>query len=332
MKDPDPRPAFDGGSQDIEALRAHVAELAAALGQIEPRVLDSGTRERFDRAWAASRALTRLIGLAAARQDVAAAGNDNTLPDLVGYRVLLAVGNDAEQVQLGEMLARMGARYSVADDGNAALSLLGEGGFDLAMIDADLGGTSGAQVIAALRRHAPPLGRIPVLGLCRESAEAARLEMRREGADLTLATPLRDTVVLVTALSGIIDGGGGGGADDLPDQLLLDFDRYERLIDIAGEDGARELLDRLLEDLQQVERGLERALSEQNPAEIRTQTHVLIALAGAVGADALQRLAESLNAAAHRRTADGMLGLGRQALRQLGHLVAFVTEEIQIRK
>lgn len=328
MKNPSPHRGVDSTGLDLEGLRAQVAELAVALGQIEPRVLDSGTRERFDRAWAASRALTRIIGIEAERQEAAAEGGE--LPDLVGYHVLLAVPNTDEQVELGELLTRMGARYSVAGDGQTALNKLGEGGFDLALIDADLKGSTGAQVIAALRRHAPPLGRIPVLGLCRENAEAARLDMRREGADFTLATPLRDTLAIVAALSGIIDGAVGTG--DLPDQLLLDFDRYERLIEIAGEDGLRELLDRLQEDLEQVERGLERALTEQNPAEIRTQTHVLIALAGAVGADALQRLAESLNAAAHRKTTDGMLGLGRQTLRQLTHLIAFVTEEIQLRQ
>ncbi len=321
-----------GPGIDLELLRAHVAELAAALGQIEPKVLDSGTRERFDRAWTASRALTRLTGVEAVRLDTGkGADHAGVLPDLVGYRVLVAVPADADDgVALGEMLIRMGARYEMAGDGLRALDLLGEGGFDLALVDADLTGTPGAQVIKRLRRHAPPLGRIPVLGLCRDNAEAARLELRQAGADYIVATPLHDILPLAAALAGIIDG--AGGPEDLPDQLLLDFDRYERLIEIAGPEGSIELLDRLQEDLLQVQRGLERALGEGNPAEVRTQTHVLIALAGAVGADALQRLSEALNAAAHRKTTDGMVGLGRQAMRQLAHLVAFVGEELQVKR
>jgi HPt (histidine-containing phosphotransfer) domain-containing protein len=80
---------------------------------------------------------------------------------------------------------------------------------------------------------------------------------------------------------------------------LVDRERYLRLMELAGPEGAQELLDRLDEDLRQVERGLARGLAEPNVAEVRAQTHVLVALAGAVGATALQRLAEALNGAAH---------------------------------
>lgn len=313
---------------ELEQMRALVAELAAALGQIDAEALDPEVSARFDRAWAAARALTRHVGIEAARHAAEAAGQQEALPDLLGYRVLLAVANAEDQVHIGRMLGQMGARYDLAGDGATALTWLGEGGFDLAVIDADLTETPGARVIAALRRHAPPLGRVPVLGLCREGAEAARQSLRREGADFTMSSPVTDIFALAAALSGIIEAAQNEAA--VPDRLLLDFDCYQRLLEIAGEDGAQELLDRLLEDLQQVDRGLERALSEQNPAEIRTQTHVLIALAGAVGADTLQGQAEQLNAAAHRKTADGMLNLGRQTLRQLGHLIKFISEESSV--
>lgn len=321
------RPALTD-ALELEPLRALVAELAAALGQIEAESLDPEVRARFDRAWAASRALTRHIGTEVARHAAAAAGASEVLPDLMGYRVLLAVGASDDQAQIGRMLGQMGARFELAGDGAKALTRLGEGGFDLAVIDADLAETPGARVVAALRRHAPPLGRVPVLGLCAEGAEASRLGLRREGADFTMTRPVTDIFALAAALTGIIEAAQTD--PDVPDRLLLDFDRYQRLLEIAGEEGTQELLDRLLEDLQQVERGLERALSEQNPAEIRTQTHVLIALAGAVGADALQRQSEALNAAAHRKTADGMLSLGRQTLRQLAHLIEFVAEEASV--
>lgn len=311
--------------QSPEVLRGLVAELVAALGQINPNNLDAASRDRFDRAWTAARALTRLVG-ASERM-----GGDlpDTAPDLIGYRVLLTAADMAAATEYETILARLGARCELAPTSAVALNLLGEGGIDLALVDAEVGGGSGAQVITALRRHAPPQGRIPVLGLYREGQADARDALRKAGADFTLATPLVDPKAMTAALAGLIDGAGDEA--ELPDQLLLDFERYERLIDIAGEDGARELLDRLEEDLRQVERGLERALRESNRAEIRTQTHVLIALAGAVGADALQKLAESLNAAAHRKGSEGMIGLGRQTLRQLGHLVEFVGEEIQIR-
>lgn len=124
---------------------------------------------------------------------------------------------------------------------------------------------------------------------------------------------------------------GLGPAEPEP---LVDRERYRRLIEIAGPEGAQELLERLREDLRQVERGLARALAGAAPAlsEVRAQTHVLVSLAGAVGAVPLQRLAEALNAAAHEAAADpGAVAeierLGAQTLQRLGLLARFIAAE-----
>ena len=114
---------------------------------------------------------------------------------------------------------------------------------------------------------------------------------------------------------------------------LVDRERYRRLIEIAGPEGTQELLERLGEDLRQVERGLARALSgAPSAAEVRAQTHVLVSLAGAVGAVPLQRLAEALNAAAHEAAADpGAVAeierLGAQTLQRLAALARFIAAE-----
>lgn len=333
------RPAVaEFSPDDLERMRAVVAELAAALGQIDPATLSPEARPRFERAWLASKHLTRLVdgdsrdGKAAEKPRPVDAGADiaaTDLPDLTSYRVLLAVQDVRQQDLVGRMLTDLGGRYELAASGDAAMRLFSSGSFDLAIVDAELTGVSGSDVVGAIRSRAPGRGRIPILALCPESASGLSRAMREAGADFTLATPFHGFAAFAGALAGILEG--AAETETLPDRLVLDFERYDRLMEIAGEDGAAELLERLLEDLRQVERGLERALSEQNPAEIRTQTHVLIALAGAVGADALQRLTETLNGAAHRRTVAGMTSLGRQTLRQLAHLIAFVAEENEAR-
>jgi len=330
--------AAEIGADDLERMRAVVAELAAALGQIDPAVLSPEVRPRFERAWLASKQLTRLVDsdLREPRGTGHGASGDGTvdvaatdLPDLTACRVLLAVHDVRQQDVVGRMLSELGARYELAASGDSAMRLFAAGSFDLAIVDAELTGVSGSDVVSAIRSRAPSRGRIPVLALCPEAASGLRRAMRDAGADFTLATPFHGFAAFAGALAGILEG--TVEAETLPDRLVLDFERYDRLMEIAGDEGAAELLERLLEDLRQVERGLERALAEQNPAEIRTQTHVLIALAGAVGADELQRLTETLNGAAHRRTVAGMTSLGRQTLRQLGHLIAFVAEENEAR-
>lgn len=121
------------------------------------------------------------------------------------------------------------------------------------------------------------------------------------------------------------DGVAAGGR--APAGLVIDRARFDRLLELAGAEGAQELLQRLIEDLRQVDRGLQRGLAEHDPAEIRAQTHVLIALAGAVGATALQRLGEALNDAAHRMARDEVGRLGEAVLGQLALLNRFVADQ-----
>jgi hypothetical protein len=84
----------------------------------------------------------------------------------------------------------------------------------------------------------------------------------------------------------------------------MDVARFDALLEVAGADRP-ELLERLHADLCSVRDALDRALVQDDLAEVRAQTHILIAVSGAVGADRLYRLAEVLNIAAkRRRTAD----------------------------
>lgn len=107
------------------------------------------------------------------------------------------------------------------------------------------------------------------------------------------------------------------------------FDRstFDRLIEVAGPDSALELLDRLAADLGKCERSLGAGLGDQDSLAVRAETHVLIALAGAVGAVRLQTLAEVLNAAAHRHDPSAFDRFGAEAMSQLDRLIRFVTEE-----
>ena len=63
---------------------------------------------------------------------------------------------------------------------------------------------------------------------------------------------------------------------------------------------AGELIERLCLDLENVARSLSLAGSVENWMRLRDQSHILIALAGAAGADPLQSAAEALNRIAAR--------------------------------
>lgn len=313
----------DAANQELQAI---AAELAVSLGQIDLTELTPGATERVERALAASKQLTRLVQVTAT---VAAPALESApepsvdLPDLVGYRVLISARDDRTRSRLGQLLTEMGARYDVARDVTTTRAITAQQPIDLAVIDA---GETPSEAIAQIGALLDSAGDdpIPVLALTANPETAQTL--RDAGADIVLETTAQSA--FWQAISTVTKDTSAASDDiPVPTQLVLDDSRYRRLIEIAGEDGTQELLERLLEDLRQVERGLLRALDEPNSAEIRTQTHVLIALAGAVGADVLQRQAETLNSAAHRREPDDMRTLGEQTLAQLSLLIQFIAQE-----
>lgn len=310
---------------DIEKLRAIAAGLAAALGQIDVSALPADTVERIERARSTSKLLTRTLNYEVGAQKVSNVDSSSGWPDLVGYHVLLAVHDSDRLNSLGRMLAEMGARYELARDGIAAHTLLHGSEFDFAVIDDELTDGSGREVISRIRTVEGKVAAMPVLALCAEDSAVAKRALLDAGANLVLTTA--SLAHFAHSVATII--ADTEKAEPVPGSFLLDRDRFERLLEIAGEDGAVELLERLLEDLRQVEQGLERALADQNAAETRTQTHVLVALAGAIGAEALQRLTERLNSAAHHRSPDELSALGYPVLRHLTQLIRLLAEHDQ---
>lgn len=107
----------------------------------------------------------------------------------------------------------------------------------------------------------------------------------------------------------------------------VDEGRFRRLLEIAGPDTANELVHRLHVDLKSTRERLDEAMAGTDWVEIRAQTHVLMSLAGTVGAGGLQRLSEALNAAAHQRDRDQAAGLRTELLMRLDGLLAFVAQQ-----
>jgi CheY-like chemotaxis protein len=235
----------------------------------------------------------------------AAAEPEVALPDLSRVKVLVADDTPTSQSILTRMLTTMGAEVEIADDGVEAVHWLEREAFDIALVDIEMPGLSGIDVIRALRSSERPQARMPVIAVTAYALRANREAIYAAGADAVLAKPVADEESLGLAVAAAL---GRPPLTDAPDPMaarpgsgLSRFDRarFEHLLEIAGPDDSRELLSRLCNDLRTAERGLVAAISRGDMARIRAESHVLIALAGAVGADRLQAGAEAMNAAAH---------------------------------
>lgn len=252
------------------------------------------------------------------------------LPDLSSVKVLVAEDTPTNQALIGQMLARMGAEFEIAEDGVEALEWLDREDFDLVLVDIEMPRLSGIEVIRTMRAPGSRHARVPVVAVTAYVLRANRDAIYAAGADAILAKPLAGLDAFGLALGGVL-GRLGATPPALSDRAAeaaeLDRGRLDHLLGIAGPEAARELLDRLAEDLGRTEHGLIAGLRDGDLSAVRANTHVLISLAGAVGAERLQKLSEALNASAHRREDAAMKALGQQVLAQLDRLIHVVARE-----
>ena len=251
------------------------------------------------------------------------------LPDLTDFKVLIAEDNQTNQLILAQMLDVMGAEYEIAPDGVEALNWLERETFDLALIDIDMPRLSGIDVIQTLRSGNSTHKDLPILAITAFVLRANREAIYRAGANRILAKPIMNIEAFGQSISALISPveplESPEDSGDAPAQL--DEDRFQGLLKITGPQGAMELLSRLIEDLGQVQEQLRQAAENMDQAQLRAQTHVLISLAGAVGADRLHNLAQVLNAATHRLDHHAITQLCRKVDHDITRLLDSVTTE-----
>lgn len=312
----------DGTSKPGEGLGMHITRnMAGQLGgtiSVENLAGGRGSRVTLD--------------LPPETWTIAAAERAVELPDLSRTKVLVAEDNPTNQTIMSHMLAKMGAQFEIAADGVEALHWLERETFDLALIDIEMPRMNGLDVIRTLRARINGHGRphMPVIAITAYVLRANRDAIYAAGADAILAKPLAGLETFGLAIANTLGRVQDAGKDPVPlpqAEDALDRSTFDRLIDVAGPESARELLDRLSGDLGKCEQGLKTGIAAGDLASVRSETHVLIALAGAVGARRLQALAQTLNAAAHRRDGSALDRHGMDALDEIGRLIRFVAAE-----
>jgi two-component system, OmpR family, aerobic respiration control sensor histidine kinase ArcB len=120
-----------------------------------------------------------------------------------------------------------------------------------------------------------------------------------------------------------------GAASD--SEATVDLQVFERLMVLAGPTTMLELLDQLLIDLHAAQKAIAQAGPQLDWQILRNQCHVLIAVAGSIGALPVLQNSEKLQSTAHaENAADAALQI-KSLLRRLQVLIAFVQNERQQR-
>ena len=318
-----------------EPTRAQGAHAGSGLGLGIVRDLSSqvGATIAFENDSTTGGGVVRVV-LPEVLLDWSGAGQAPLLPpDMSGLSILVAEDNATNRLILQSMLAEWGADVTVVGDGVAAMEALEEAPFDLALIDIEMPKMDGLQVMARARKMPSPIANMPMIAITAYVLRDNREAIYAAGADGIIGKPIASGAEFGRTLMRYVGrptgqpepddiARQGRGADMLP--MQMDHERLDVLLQTAGPEQQTELLERLGEDLHAVQMALDGAVESLDIAEIRAQTHILIAISGAVGADRLCQLSEVLNIAAKRRRVDQVPVLYQEVRCDLRDLITLV--------
>lgn len=117
-------------------------------------------------------------------------------------RILCAEDNPYGRVVLNTMLTGMGHRVDFASTGEAAVSAVARGGYDLVLMDVTLPGFDGLEATRRIRALPGDGGRIPIVGISGRASEEDKQNARAAGMTDYVVKPV-SAAVLVAALARI---------------------------------------------------------------------------------------------------------------------------------
>lgn len=240
------------------------------------------------------------LAASATASDAAAAPVLAPPPDLTGTRLMMADDSASSRELVSALARHIGASLSVVEDGTKAIAALQNGPLpDALILDDEMPGASGLQVLRWLRSQGEPYASLPVLALTSHIDADKVAALHGAGATVVLTKPVLCPLELGRAVRRAqgLDRSCDPGEPIAP--AFADLSSLQRLAQLAGPDAAAELFLRLEEDLAAARDGLAAAAQSASYSEIRAHSHVIIALAGTAGAMHLHDDAVSLNGMAH---------------------------------
>lgn len=249
--------------------------------------------------------------------------------DLEGVSILLAEDNPTNQMVATQMLRALKARVTIASDGVEALDRFENGNFDLVLVDIEMPRLSGLDVIRAIRGRADARARVPIVALTAYALREHQDRIASAGANGLISKPISSIEALGRALRGYLDASRVRATDAAmalpgdPSEPVVDLVVYEALREAIGADMMAELMEKVVSDLLSARNDLVMAMEPLELAPVRSASHILISVAGAIGASRLQSCARDLNIAAHDATRTDTGALLRHCLDELDAAVAF---------
>jgi CheY-like chemotaxis protein len=112
------------------------------------------------------------------------------MPEVQPMRILCAEDNPYRRVVLNTVLTELGHRADFVASGAAAVAAIGQGGYDVVLMDVTLPDIDGAEATRRIRALPAPVATVPVVGIGSRADGLGEEAARAAGMDGYLATPL----------------------------------------------------------------------------------------------------------------------------------------------
>ena len=219
-------------------------------------------------------------------------------------RILLAEDNEVNRKLALALLARMGYEADVARDGLEALSALRREPYDVVLMDVEMPELDGLEATRRIRSEWPGDRQPRIIAMTANAMQGDRERCLEAGMDDYVSKPVRPEA-LAAAL--------GRAAPSAPPQNepsadgdVIDGAAIEQLRALSDDDGfVRDIVASFLTDAPALLASLGEGVAEGDAETVRRAAHTLKSSAMTVGATALGRAAEELEATARAGALDG---------------------------
>lgn len=256
---------------------------------------------------------------------------DVDLERLKGMSILLAEDNVTNQLVATQMLETLGAEVDLASDGAMALERLKVRTYDVLLIDIEMPRVSGLDVIRSIRADREPLASATVIALTAYAMEEHREKMISAGADGLIPKPILSINKFGEEILRFLDAHGGRAKGPAPQgaasAALIERSLYESFAASLGPEAMESILTRVDTDMTAQRAELRTGKDSADAGRLESASHILVSLAGMIGAVRLQGQAERLNALAREGDMERASELAGEALTEIEGVLAFVRAE-----
>ncbi len=219
---------------------------------------------------------------------------DRTPPMVPPLTILLAEDNPVNQKVAMALLRKRGHRITVAPNGEEAVRLVCQGGFDVVLMDMQMPGMDGLEATRRIRLLDGPLGRVPIIAMTANALKTDEERCLAAGMDGYLSKPV-DAGRLDATLAHHVRGRTAEEPPPRDPCEVLDNQMLAVLADMLGRDETALLLPQFIEQINLLAEQLRAAIPDC--AAMRIAAHDIKSLAATLGAIGLQSLAGAIEQA-----------------------------------